>query len=39
MLLVGIDWAPGSLSLVAGTGALLATVANPFFGTLSDRTS
>jgi MFS family permease len=37
--LVGIDRAPESLSLVAGTGALLAMVANPFFGTLSDRTS
>jgi len=37
--LVGIDQAPTSLSLVAGTGALLALFANPFFGKLSDRTS
>lgn len=37
--LVGIRQAPASLSLVAGTGALLAMVANPFFGKLSDRTS
>jgi MFS family permease len=37
--LVGTDQAPTSLSLVAGTGALLAMVANPFFGKLSDRTS
>ncbi|MGO9082312.1 MAG: MFS transporter [Streptosporangiaceae bacterium] len=29
----------GSLALVAGTGALLAMVANPFFGKLSDRTA
>lgn len=28
--LVGIDRAPASLSLVAGTGALLAMFANPF---------
>ena len=37
--LVGIDRAPTSLSLVAGTGALLAMLANPFFGKMSDRTS
>ena len=29
----------GSLALVAGVGALLALVANPFFGHLSDRTT
>ena len=37
--LVGIDRAPDSLALVAGVGALLAMVGNPFFGRLSDRTS
>jgi MFS family permease len=37
--LVGADRAPGALSLVAGTGALLAVFANPFFGHLSDRTT
>ena len=37
--LVGIDRAPASLSLVAGTGALLAMFANPFFGRMSDRTT
>jgi MFS family permease len=37
--LVGTEQAPNSLSLVAGTGALLAIVGNPFFGKLSDRTS
>src|SRR6195952_5779739 len=37
--LVGIKHAPNSLALVAGTGALLALFANPFFGKLSDRTS
>jgi MFS family permease len=37
--LVGIKQAPTSLALVAGTGALLALFANPFFGKLSDRTS
>ncbi|MCW2757518.1 MAG: major facilitator superfamily 1 [Nocardioidaceae bacterium] len=37
--LVGIDRAPGSLSLVAGTGALLSMFANPFFGRMSDRTA
>jgi len=37
--LVGIKQAPRSLSLVAGVGALLSIVANPFFGKMSDRTS
>jgi MFS family permease len=37
--LVGTEQAPGSLSLVAGTGAFLAMFANPFFGKLSDRTT
>src|SRR5438034_5536665 len=37
--LVGIDRAPDSLALVAGVGALLAMVGNPFFGKMSDRTS
>ncbi len=37
--LVGIDQAPNSLALVAGVGALLAMVSNPFFGKMSDRTS
>ncbi len=37
--LVGIERAPASLALVAGVGAFLALFANPFFGTLSDRTS
>ena len=37
--LVGIEEAPNKLALVAGTGALLALFANPFFGKLSDRTS
>ena len=37
--LVGTEQAPNSLSLVAGVGALLAMVSNPFFGRLSDRTS
>jgi NAD(P)-dependent dehydrogenase (short-subunit alcohol dehydrogenase family)/MFS family permease len=37
--LVGIGRAPGSLALVAGTGALLAMVGNPFFGRMSDRTT
>lgn len=36
--LVGIDRAPNSLALVAGVGALVALVANPVFGRLSDRT-
>ena len=37
--LVGLDRAPTSLSLVAGTGAFLAMFANPFFGKMSDRTT
>ena len=37
--LVGIERAPTNLALVAGVGALLAMLANPFFGRLSDRTS
>ena len=37
--LVGLDEAPRSLALVAGVGAAVAIVANPFFGRLSDRTS
>ncbi len=37
--LVGIDRAPDSLALVAGIGALLAMVGNPFFGRMSDRTA
>jgi MFS family permease len=37
--LVGSDRAPANLSLVAGTGALLAMVGNPLFGQLSDRTT
>ena len=37
--LVGTERAPTSLSLVAGTGALLAMIANPFFGKMSDRTT
>jgi MFS family permease len=37
--LVGTAQAPKSLSLVAGVGALLSMVGNPFFGKLSDRTS
>lgn len=37
--LVGADEAPGNLSLVVGAGALVALVANPVFGRLSDRTS
>jgi MFS family permease len=37
--LVGIEQAPNSLALVAGTGALLAMFVNPFFGRMSDRTS
>ena len=37
--LVGIEQAPNSLALVSGVGALLAMVANPFFGRMSDRTS
>jgi MFS family permease len=37
--LVGNQRAPASLALVAAAGALLATVANPFFGRMSDRTA
>jgi MFS family permease len=37
--LVGIKQAPNSLALVAGLGALLALVGNPFFGKMSDRTT
>jgi MFS family permease len=37
--LVGIEQAPSSLGLVTGIGSLLAMVANPFFGKMSDRTS
>ncbi len=37
--LVGEDRAPGYLSLIAATGSLLAMVANPLFGRLSDRTT
>jgi MFS family permease len=37
--LVGIDDAPKSLALVAGVGALVALVGNPFFGRMSDRTT
>ncbi|MFL6114043.1 MAG: MFS transporter [Catenulispora sp.] len=37
--LVGIDRAPANLAVVAGVGALLAMVGNPFFGRMSDRTS
>ena len=37
--LVGIKQAPDSLALVAGIGAMLAMVGNPFFGRMSDRTA
>src|SRR5947208_2409256 len=37
--LVGIKEAPNSLALVAGIGALVSMIANPFFGRMSDRTS
>jgi MFS family permease len=37
--LVGIKHAPGNLALVAGIGALVAMVGNPFFGRMSDRTA
>jgi MFS family permease len=37
--LVGIEQAPNSLSLVAGTASVLSIFSNPFFGKLSDRTS
>jgi MFS family permease len=36
--LVGIEQAPRSLALVAGTGSLVAMVGNPVFGRMSDRT-
>src|SRR3954453_9832040 len=34
--LVGLDAAPRNLALVTGTGSLLAIVANPLFGRMSD---
>jgi MFS family permease len=37
--LAGMERAPDSLALVAGAGALLAMVGNPFFGRMSDRTA
>ena len=37
--LVGIEAAPRNLALVTGVGSLLAIVANPMFGRLSDRTT
>jgi MFS family permease len=37
--LVGIKHAPAGLALVAGIGALVAMVGNPFFGRMSDRTT
>jgi MFS family permease len=37
--LVGIDRAPGSLSLVAGVGAAVSIFGNPFAGRMSDRTT
>src|SRR3954451_7542493 len=37
--LVGADRAAASLWLVAATGSLVALVANPLFGRLSDRTT
>jgi MFS family permease len=37
--LVGIGRAPASLALVAGIGALVSMVGNPFFGRMSDRTA
>src|ERR1700753_2391151 len=37
--LVGLKQAPGSLALVAGVGALVAMVGNPFFGRMSDHTA
>src|SRR5688572_10687424 len=37
--LVGADRAASSLSLIAATGSLVALVANPLFGRLSDRTT
>lgn len=37
--LVGTERAPDSLALITTVGTLLALVANPFFGRMSDRTS
>ena len=37
--LVGLSRAPASLALVAGVGALVAMIGNPFFGRMSDRTA
>jgi MFS family permease len=37
--LVGLERAPTSLSVVAGTGALVSIAGNPFFGRMSDRTA
>ena len=37
--LVGAERAPEGLALVTGVGGLVAMLANPFFGKLSDRTS
>jgi MFS family permease len=37
--LVGIDAAPSRLALVTSVGSLLAMIANPVFGRLSDRTA
>ncbi|HEX6150677.1 MFS transporter [Nocardioides sp.] len=37
--LVGSEQAPRSLGLVVGVGAVVALLANPFFGRLSDRTT
>ena len=37
--LVGLEAAPGSLAIVVGVGAVVALVAHPFFGRLSDRTT
>jgi hypothetical protein len=37
--LVGIEQAPNSLALVAGVGAVLAILGNPYFGQMSDRTT
>ena len=36
--LVGIDRAPGRLSLIAAAGSVVSMVGNPVFGRLSDRT-
>ena len=37
--LVGLEAAPGRLAMITGVGSLLAIVANPLFGRLSDRTT